>query len=327
MNPLGANTWIWVSPLTDERLERLAPRIAGWGFDVVELPIENIDDWDPARARALLGDLGLGATTCAVMPPTRDLLVDDPTVVAATTDYLLRCIDIAARVGARVVCGPTYSAVGRTWLLSPSERSATTDRLVAALMPLAGAAAAQEVTIALEPLNRFETSLINTVDQALEVVEAVDSPGLGIALDTFHMNIEEKDPATAIRKAGQRLAHLQVCGNDRGAPGNDHIDWPSIAAAIADADYRGPICIESFTAENQIIARAAAIWRPLERSQDAIATDGIAFLRQLFGDGAAAAAAAGRPAELLAPRGGPPAAGPADYAADSLPGRTTEGAR
>jgi len=283
MNPLGANTWIWVSPLTDERLATLAPRIASWGFDVIELPIEQLGDWDPDRARRLLDDLGLGATTCAVMPPTRDLVVADPAVVAATSDYLRGCIDVAARVGAGSIGGPIYSSVGRTWLMDADERLATIARLVSNLGPLAEAAAAHGVVLALEPLNRFETSLINTVDQALEVVDAIDSPGLGITLDTFHMSIEEKDPAAAIRRAGGRLAHFQASGSDRGAPGNDHLNWPAIAGALVDVGYDGPICIESFTSENQTIARAAAIWRPLERSQDAIATDGIAFLRRLLG--------------------------------------------
>jgi D-psicose/D-tagatose/L-ribulose 3-epimerase len=285
MNPLGANTWIWVSPLTDDALAALAPRIAGWGFDVIELPIEQLGDWDPDRARRLLDDLGLGATTCAVMPPDRDLVVEDPAVIAATTDYLRGCIDVAATVGAGSVGGPIYSSVGRTWLLDADERRTTIDRLVTNLRPIAETAAAAGVALALEPLNRFETSLINTVDQALEVVDAVDSSGLGITLDTFHMSIEEKDPAAAIRRAGPRLAHFQASGSDRGAPGNDHLDWRAIADAIVDIGYSGPVCIESFTSQNRTIARAAAIWRPLERSQDAIATDGIAFLRGLFGAG------------------------------------------
>ncbi|MER3417601.1 MAG: sugar phosphate isomerase [Chloroflexota bacterium] len=284
MNPIGANTWIWFSPLTDERLATLAPRIRGWGFDVIELPIEQLGGWDPDRARLLLDDLGLGVTTCAVMPATRDLLANDPAVVAATAGYLRGCIDVAATVGAGVVAGPIYSSVGRTWRLDDAERRETIDRLIATLRPLAEAGAARGITLAIEPLNRFETSLINTVEQALEVVEGVNSPGLGIALDTFHMNIEEKDLASAIRRAGPRLAHVQASGSDRGAPGNDHLDWRSIAAALADVGYAGPICIESFTPENETIAKAAAIWRPLERSQDAIATDGIDFLRRLLAD-------------------------------------------
>ena len=282
MNPIGANTWIWVSPLTDERLATLAPRIAGWGFDVIELPIEQLGDWDPHHAREVLDELGIGATTCAVMPPTRDLVVDDPEVIARTSAYIRGCIEVAALVGARVVAGPMYSSVGRTWLLGAEERAATVARLVGNLAPLAEFAAANGVVLAVEPLNRFETSFMNTVEQALEVVAAVDSPGLGIALDTFHMSIEEKDPAAAIRQAGKHLAHVQASGTDRGAPGNDHLDWQPIARAIVESGYDGAICIESFTSENQTIARAAAIWRPLERSQDAIATDGIAFLRRLF---------------------------------------------
>jgi D-psicose/D-tagatose/L-ribulose 3-epimerase len=283
MNPIGANTWIWTSPATDERIAELAPRIRGWGFDVIELPIEQPADWDPGRTAELLGSLGLGATVCAVMPEDRDLTSDDPQRVASTQAYLRRCVDAAARIGSRVVAGPMYAPVGHTPLLDADDRRRTIDALVAALAPVADHAARAGVTLAIEPLNRYETSVVNTVEQALEVIEAVDSPGCGLAIDTFHMNIEEADPAGAIRTAGSRLAHVQVCGNDRGTPGDDHTDWAAHAAALRDVDYRGAICIESFTAENRTIARAASIWRPLAPSQDRLATDGLAFLRSLFG--------------------------------------------
>ncbi len=291
MNPIGANTWIWVSPLTDERLTLLAPRIRDWGFAVVELPIEDPGDWDPPRTADLLTRLGLGATVCAVMPHDRDLSTADRAVVRDTQEYLRRCVDAAATVGSGVVAGPLYSPVGRTWLMDAAERRATVERLVENLRAPADHAAERGVRLALEPLNRFETSFINTVEQALEVVEALASPALGIALDTFHMNIEEKDPATAIRAAGAHLAHVQVCGNDRGAPGSDHIDWASIARALRDTAYTGPVCIESFTSENQTIARAASIWRPLAPTQDQLATDGLAFLQHLFEEASPAAGA------------------------------------
>ncbi len=186
-------------------------------------------------------------------------------------------------VGSRVVGGPVYSAVGRTWLMTSNERQVAIARLVEALRPVADYAAGRGVRLALEPLNRFETSFVNTVDQALEIVDRLDSPGCGILLDTFHMNIEEKDPAAAIRVTGRYLAHFHACGTDRGTPGADHLDWVPIARALADIGYRGPVCIESFTPENQTIARAAAIWRPLASSGDVLATEGLSFLRQLLG--------------------------------------------
>ncbi len=282
--PLGANTWIWVSPLTDADVVVLAPRLAAWGFDVIELPVEHPDDWAPDRTARLLADLGLGATVCAVMPPGRELVAAPPEVVAATQDYLRRCVDAAATVGSPVVAGPMYSSVGRTWRPAPGERARLTGELVAALGPVAEHAAACGVRLGIEPLNRYETSVVNTVDQGLEMIADLPAEAVGLTLDTYHLNIEEQDPAAAVRQAGAagRLAHVQVCANDRGAPGADHMDWAGLRDALGAADYDGPLCIESFTAENASIATAASIWRPLARSQDAIATDGLAFLRSLW---------------------------------------------
>ena len=282
--PLGANTWIWVSPLTDADVVVLAPRLAAWGFDVIELPVEDPDDWAPDRTARLLADLGLGATVCAVMPPGRELVAAPPEVVAATQDYLRRCVDAAATVGSPVVGGPMYSSVGRTWRPAPGERARLIEELVAALGPVAEHAAACGVRLGIEPLNRYETSVVNTVDQGLEMIADLPAEAVGLTLDTYHLNIEEQDPAAAVRRAGAagRLAHVQVCANDRGAPGADHMDWAGLRDALDAAGYDGPLCIESFTAENASIATAASIWRPLARSQDAIATDGLVFLRSLW---------------------------------------------
>ena len=285
-NPIGANTWIWVSPPTDERLAGLVPKIREWGFDLIELPVERPGDWDPARTAELLAGLGLGASVCAVMPAERDLLVDDQEIVAATQEYIRFCVDAAATVGSRVVAGPIYSAVGRFWQLDEREREATIDRLVERLRPLADYAGERGVRLALEPLNRFETSFLNTAEQALAVVERLGSPACGLLLDTFHMGIEEKNLAAAIRLAGRHLFHFHACGSDRGTPGADHLDWRAIVDALAEIGYDGALCIESFTPENQTIARSAAIWRPLAPSQDALATDGLAFLRGLLRSGA-----------------------------------------
>lgn len=288
MNPIGANAWIWTSPLTDEKLADLAPRIAAWGFDLAELPVENPVDWDPHRAAETLRAGGLGATVCAVMPPGRELVAADRETVAATQDYLRACVDAAATVGGGVgpvVAGPIYASVGRKWRVAAAERAELLRGLAGNLVPVAEYAAERGVRLALEPLNRFETSLINTVEQAIEVVDAVGSPALGLLLDTFHMNVEERSIPEAIRLAGERVFHFHACANDRGPPGADHLDWDGIAGALGDVGYGGAVVIESFTAENETIATAAAIWRPLARSQDAIATDGLAFLRRTLVDG------------------------------------------
>jgi D-psicose/D-tagatose/L-ribulose 3-epimerase len=284
LTAIGANIWIWESPITDRAIADVAPRVKELEFDLIELPVEEPGGWDPARTADTLAQLGLGATVCCVMPEGRDLAVDDSEVVAATGEYLGHCVEVAARVGSTVVAGPMYAAVGRVWRLSEAERRAVLARVAMGLRPVAELAAERGVKLAIEPLNRYETSLINTVEQGLELLEAVDHEACGLLLDTFHMNIEEKDPAAAARTAGERIAHVHACGTDRGSPGADAFDWPLFLAALSEAGYDGPLCIESFTAANEVIATAASIWRPLAASPDALAADGLRFLRTALAD-------------------------------------------
>ncbi|WP_208606411.1 sugar phosphate isomerase/epimerase family protein [Streptomyces silaceus] len=278
---VGANPWIWHSPVTTEALTETLPRLAHWGFDCVELPLEHPDDWDPASVAKLLDATGLApAAVVAVMSDGRNLVRADPATARATQDYLRRCVDAAHAVGAPVVAGPVYAPVGRTWRLDRAARTAAYDEWRAHLAPVAVYAARAGVRIAVEPLNRYETSLLNTVAQTLEALEGLPEDVVGIALDTYHQNVEEHSLPEAVRAAAGRIAHVQVCANDRGAPGADHLDWPGFLSALRTAEYRGPLCIESFTAHNDSIAVAASVWRPLARSQDALATDGLGFLRR-----------------------------------------------
>ncbi|UED87593.1 sugar phosphate isomerase/epimerase family protein [Streptomyces profundus] len=281
----GVSTWVWASPLTDQRLAELAPRIRAWGFDVIELPVENVGDWDPHRAARLLDSLGLSATVVLAMAPGRELVAADRATITATQDYVRRVVDVASAVSAPVVAGPAYASVGRTWRVTAAERRACYEQLRESLAPVLSHAADAGVTVAVEPLNRFETSLINTVDQALDAMTGLPPEGWGVGLDLFHMNIEERCVPEAIRTAAGRIAHVQVAANDRGAPGAGHLDWSGIVAALDTAGYQGPLVIETFTEENETMATAASIWRPLAPSQDAIAIDGLSFLTEVTGEG------------------------------------------
>jgi D-psicose/D-tagatose/L-ribulose 3-epimerase len=280
--PFGANLWIWDSPVTTDVIRARAPQIAAMGFAVAELPLESPGDWAPDRVKSILEDAGLRAGVCAAMGPGRDLTTDDETVVAATQAYLRACIEAAAGIGATVVAGPIYSPTGQTGAILTDERDRAIAALARNLAPVLEVADANGIRLAVEPLNRFETSLFNTVSQTIDLLEAVGHPSLGLLLDTFHMNIEERDIGAAIRLAGGQLFHFHACGNDRGAPGHDGIDWIAVQDALNDVDYAGTVTIESFTSANRTIATAASLWRPLAESQDALATDGLAFLKELF---------------------------------------------
>ena len=278
--PIGVSTFVWHSPLTGELMESTLRKIAAWGFEGVELPLENRGDWDPAAAADLLDELGLTSVVGAVLAPGRELTAADDQVIDDTLDYLRATVDAAAAQGSPLVTGPIYTSVGRTWRMGPVERRAALCRLRSSLAVLADYAGERGVRIAVEPLNRYETSLLNTTEQVLEVISDLPAEAIGLNLDVYHMNIEERSLTEAFRLAGDRLLHLQVCANDRGAPGADHLDWAAIRAALVGIGYQGMLGIESFTADNATIATAASIWRPLAPSQDQLATDGLAFLRR-----------------------------------------------
>jgi len=279
---IGVNAWVWTSPVTTEELKQLAPKVKKMGFDWIEVPLENLEDMDHKRGAEIINEYGLGVSTCAAMGPDRDLIHPDADIRASGMAYLKGAIQATHELGATNLVGPLYSAVGRTWQSTEEERLRDTDLLVENLSELAIYAADHEVVLCVEPLNRFETSFINLAWQAIEVVDRVDHPNCQMMLDTFHMNIEEKSLGNAIRAVGPRLYHVHACENDRGAPGTGNIPWHDVAKALSDINYDGPVVIESFTAKVKSIARAAAIWRALAPSQDALAEDGLRFLRQLL---------------------------------------------
>lgn len=282
MAQIGVNAWVWSSPVHTEEFGRLAPIVARMGFDVFEVGIESTSDLDYARAAAIAKANGLAMSVCAAMGPDRDLIHPDAAIRASGMAYVRHCVDAAQTLGARNVCGPLYSAVGRTWQATDDERKRDVDLLVRQLGELAAYAGDHGVWLGVEPLNRFETSFINLASQAIEVVDRVDHPACGVMLDTFHMNIEERSIGDAIRAAGKRMRHLHACENDRGAPGSGHVPWDEVAQACRDIGFTGPFVIESFTSKVQSIARAAAIWRKFSETQDALASDGLAHLRRLF---------------------------------------------
>ncbi len=282
MATIGITTWVWTAPLSTPEFERLAPHIKKLGFDLVEVPIEGTGDLDYRRAATVLRDLDLGATVCAAMGPDRDLIHADEAIRANARAYVRHCIDAAKTLKATNVVGPLYSAVGRTWQATAEERERDIEILVKQLRELSAYAAERGAVLCVEPLNRFETSFLNLASQTIEVVDRVAHPACKILLDTFHMNIEEHSVGDAIRSAGARLAQVHTCENDRGAPGSGHVPWKEVAQACKDIGFEGPMVIESFTPKVKSIARAAAIWRPLSRTPDALAEDGIRFLRELF---------------------------------------------
>jgi len=277
---IGINTWVWTSPFSTKDFD-LIPKAKEMGFDVFEVALEDVSIIDANLLRKRLQDSGLAVTVCGAFGPTRDISSEDPAVRKNGVDYIRESIRFSDEVGARVFAGPIYSAVGKTRLVPDEQKKREWAWCVENLREVGKAATDAGVTIGIEPLNRFETDMINLVEQALKLVRDVGSPAYKIHLDTFHSNIEEKSIPDAVRKIGKgMLCHFHACENDRGIPGTGHQDWKGIRAALREIEYDGAAVIESFTPGTVEIAKAASIWRPLAPSQDELARQGARFLRE-----------------------------------------------
>ena len=274
---LGVNTFIWSAEFGRAQLA-LLPRIKEHGFDGVEIPMFDPAGFPAADIRNALAANDLECTVCSIIPDGRSLISDDADVRRRTQQHLRDAIQATAEVGAHVIDGPLYSPVG---YLSGRRRTPEEWRwAIEGYQSVTSTLDSCDVTLAIEPLNRFETYFLNTAADAAALCDEVGHPRVGVAFDTFHANIEEKGIAGACRRIGGHLKHVQISENDRGTPGSGHIDWASLLRALRDLEYDGWLTIESFGPSLGAFSAAVAIWRDIEPTPDSIAFDGIEFLRR-----------------------------------------------
>ena len=266
---------IW-SGAIDESIPLEAIKNAG--VNVIEVPVFSAADVPVGSLKKSLDQFGLECNFCSVNPPGKNPISDDETVRADTVEHWREVIRTAAEIGAALIAGPTYAPVG----FLPGRRRSEEEwkRGVDFHRRLAPLLEETEIQLAVEPLNRFETHFLNTAEDAVRFVEQIGSSNIGILLDTFHANIEEKNVPAAYRACGPRLKHVHACENDRGVPGSGHTDWEGVLGALKEMGYDQRLTIESFNSTIPELAAATAIWRDLAPKSDDIAFEGTKFLRR-----------------------------------------------
>jgi len=277
----GASTFIWVSPFSDDTLH-LFQKVHDMGFDTLEICVESPETINIESIAKASTKTGIEVIICGAFGVERDISSNDSAIRVQGVNYIKTCIDIAVQIGSKMVSGPMYSATGKTKLLSLDEKTRQWDFAVENMKIVGEYARKSGIKLAIEPLNRFETDFINTVDQGLAFINRIDMDNVGLLLDTFHMNIEEKNIGNAIRLAGNKVFNFHACANDRGTPGEDHINWTEVKEALHDIGYNDYIVIEAFNSGITEIAKAVSLWRELATSSDELAVSGVKFLKEIF---------------------------------------------
>lgn len=273
---VGFNLLLWTGVATEEHLP-IMEKIKKMGGDGVEIPMFSLDasPWETLATE--LDNLDMGRTCVVVMPEETSLIDSDAAVRKRGIEFLKGCVDACQVLGAEAFGGPIYNPVGKL-----SGRGPTEDEIkyaVEGLRAVGEHAQGSEVRLSVEPLNRFESYFVNTQADCAKIIDAVGLDCVGQMYDTFHANIEEKDPIAAIHDGGARINHVHICANDRGTPGEDHIPWEATFSALKHIGYDGWLTIEAFGHRIPELAAATCIWRPVSPSEDHVVLEGIKHIR------------------------------------------------
>ncbi len=275
----GANTLIW-SAEYDSSVEEVLPAIKEAGFDGIEFPVFRPATVSAARVRKALAANDLECNTVGAFFDGFSIISADPQLRKNSIQHLKEMIYVSSECGAKTLCGPLYCPVG--YLPGRRRNSDEWSWAIEAYQQIGDALAEHAMTLAIEPLNRFETFFLNTAEDATQLCNEVGHPKVGILYDTFHANIEEKDIAAGLLLLGKHLKLVHACENDRGTPGSGHVEWESVFAAMRQLEYNGWVTIESFGFTAGDLSAAASIWRDLAVTPSAIAYDGVRFLKQAY---------------------------------------------
>jgi D-psicose/D-tagatose/L-ribulose 3-epimerase len=276
---IGVSSYIWAENFGLGHAGIL-PRLKEAGFDGIEIGILSPRTFPAAAIRKELERYGLESTVCSVIPHGMSLITEDAEARRKARSHVEDCLKATAEMGGTVLCGPLYSPVG---FFTGKRRTADEwDRGVESWREIAEATAGSGVTVAIEPLNRFETYFLNTDADGAKFCDEVGHSKVGILVDTFHANIEEKSIGPALRQVGRHLKHVHSCENDRGTPGTGNVNWAEFFSTIAAIHYDGWFVIESFGFSLGGISAAASIWRDIERDPEDIAFNGVKYLRRML---------------------------------------------
>jgi D-psicose/D-tagatose/L-ribulose 3-epimerase len=274
---LGIHAYAWCSKWNNDELH-LIDKVKTLGMDFIELPMLCLETFDTKAIKRRLDAIGFEAVTSTVLLKETDIASEDVSVRANGVEYLKACIKSTAEIGARNFSGVIYSEFVKP-ADAPRPNKQTWQNVADCLRQVALYAKDLGIQIGVEPVNRYETNLVNTCQQAIDLIEMIGEDNVKVHLDTYHMNIEEKSFYEATKLAGDKLMHYHFCENDRGIPSTGLVDWDGIFKALGEMNYQGYAAMESFVGCTD--SMSSWVWRKLAPSGDMLLKEGAAFIREM----------------------------------------------
>jgi len=275
---IGAHTFAWSPGITDSELDPLFAELQGSSIDFVELASYDLEGLTPAAIQRVSAASGLPVTLCSGLPGGLNLASADAACRRAAQDHVRRLIEFAQACGARKLSGPIHGDLSRP----ASEPSGSDDwqRLQESYQALRPELAQWGLPFSIEPLNRYQSSLLNTLQQTGALCRAIDLEHVGILADLFHANLEQDNLYSDLEAHRSQIRHVHLCGANRGRIGTCHLDWDRLLAWIAAFPATTMLSIETFNAEVPLLARRTRTWRQLGGSAPSLVVEGAAWIKQ-----------------------------------------------
>lgn len=273
MKGFGIHSSIWTMRWTPDAAEAAVAEAIRHDFDFIEVALLDPPIVDAAHSRALFERSGISAV-CSLGLPESHWPSRHP---EKGIEFLTMALEKTAAMGAKALTGVTYGGIGERTGSPPTEGEL--DNVARCLAAAARHAKKLGIAFGIEPVNRYETHLINTGWQAAAMLDRIGAENIFIHLDTYHMNIEEKGVAMGILAAREHLAYIHLSESDRGTPGKGTCEWPEIFGALAAIGFKGGLAMESFINMPPEVAWGLSVWRPVADSTDQVIREGLPFLR------------------------------------------------
>jgi D-psicose/D-tagatose/L-ribulose 3-epimerase len=242
-------------------------------FDPAELPVADIREAFKAN--------DLECTVCGILPEGINPISSEVAVRKKAVEHLLRCVETCLELEATLLCGPLYAPIGYLPPHRPTKEE--WNWAVEAFIAVCERLGSNQLTIAIEPVNRSETFFLRTAQEAKAFCEAIGHQSIGVTIDTFHANIEEQNIVRAISSLGSSLRHLHMSENDRGLLGSGHVGFKEIINVLKPADYRGFLMIEGFGYSPEESEGPGVLWADMSVSPEQMAKSGASYLKGLLG--------------------------------------------